>query len=253
MSVTVVLADPPREGLALPELVETSPLSAADAADLYAALLKDTFLAVDRSGGDLLVNYRPDDQLAAEHRTDTSSEAALRALVADALGTTDGVRFEVQVGSTFAARAGNAVTHLLRDEDVLSVAVTRGLSPFLTRVVVDEATMKLRTNQTVIGPSTDGRTFFAGFTEPIDFTEAFTQPEVETLANRSRDSGNAVEFIGVQPVVERGRDLATVLPLLWSRVAAERIVPKYTATFAREKGLDVVYEDGRPRVVVGDE
>lgn len=239
MTVVCVLADPPRPGLALPALAEETPLSAADAADLYAASLKDAFRAVERSGGDLLVNYRPDDLLPDEHATDTASEAALRALAGDALEDVTDVRFEPQVGSTFSARAGNTATHLLREEGIDSVAVARGTAPLLRRTTIDSAAIKLRSNGTVLGPSTRGRTYYAGFAAPVDYEDAFGGSELETLVDRAGDAGHGVEFLPMQPGVETAADLRDLLPALWARIGAERVVPEHTATFVHERGLRV--------------
>jgi len=239
MTVVAVLADPPRPGLALPDLAETTPLSATDAADLYAAALKDTFRAVERSGGDLLVNFRPDDLLPDEHVGDTASEAQLRALAGEALEDVTDARFESQVGSTLSARAGNTATHLLREEGVDSVALARGTAPLLTRTVIDSAAMKLRGNQTVLGPSTRGRTYYAGFTAPVDYEAALEGPELETLVDRANDAGHRVEFLPMHVGVETAADLRDLLPVLWGRIETERVVPEHTATFVHEHGLRV--------------
>jgi hypothetical protein len=239
MTVVCVLCDPPRPGLVLPDLVADGPLTAAEAADLYAAQLQDTFRAVDRSGGDLLVNYRPEDLLPEEFRGagEVAAEAELRALAADALSDLDEVRFEKQVGSSYAARAGNTATHLLREEGATSVAVVRGTAPFLTRATVDSAAMKLRSTPVVLGPAPGGRVFYAAFTEPIDFADAFAAPEVETLAARGDAAGLGVDFLPMQPVLRTAADLDTVLPLLAARRDAERVVPSSTAPLLAELGL----------------
>jgi len=250
MTTIAVLATPPREGLVATDLAATSPLSAADAAEWYEAVLKDVLAAIDRSGGDLLVNYRPDDHLPDEYVTETTSEAAVRAVAATALGDLDDVRFEPQVGSTVAARAGNTVTHLLREEGVNSVAVVEPTIPFLTRSLVDNGAMKLRRSEVVLGASTRGRVYYAGFTEPIDFTDAFTDPAMETLTARGRDAGHEVNFLPVQPVVEVGADLVDALPILNSRVDAERPVPVHTATVADELGLRVDHSGDEPQLAV---
>ncbi|WP_435129480.1 hypothetical protein [Halobaculum sp. D14] len=239
MTVVAVLADPPRPGLVLDGLVDSSPLSAEQAASLYGAMLKDTFRAVERSGGDLLVNFRPDDLLPDEHVAETASEAALRTLAGDALDDITDARFEPQVGSTESARAGNTATHLLREEDVRSVAVVRGTAPLLTRSLVDSAAMKLRTNETVLGPATRGRVYFAGFTEPVDFEDALGEDELETLTARSADAGNDVEYLPLQVGVADAADLRDLLPVLWSRLDAERAVPEHTATVVHDLGLRV--------------
>ncbi|AZH25755.1 hypothetical protein [Haloplanus aerogenes] len=249
MTTIAVLADPPREGLVATDLAATSPLTEAEAAEWYEAVLKDVLVAVDRSGGDLLVNYRPDDLLPDDHVTETASEAAVRAVAASTLDDLDDVRFEPQVGSTISARAGNTVTHLLREEGVTSAAVVDPTIPFLTRPLIDNAAMKLRRSEVVLGASTRGRVYYAGFTAPIDFTDAYADPPLETLTAGGRDADLDVDFLPVQPVVETGDDLLDALPLLNARVDAERPVPVHTATVADELGLRVAYGEGERRVV----
>ena len=249
MTVIAVLAEPPRAGLVLPKLPESSPLSAAEATDLYAALLKDTFLAVERSGGELLVNYRANDDLPDEFAGDRSAEAEVRALAADALESTDDARFEVQVGSSFAARAGNTVTHLLEREDVQSAAAVTGTAPLLTRKEIDGAAMRLRRNEVVLGPSDRGRVYFAGFTDTVNFENAYAAPEVETLTDRGVDAGHEVDYLPAMTSVETGKDLLSLVPLLNARISAGRIVPEHTATLLAEWGLRVVEEDGERTLV----
>ncbi|SNR37732.1 hypothetical protein [Halorubrum vacuolatum] len=249
MTIVVALANPPREGLVGTELAASTPLSTAEAADLYEAQLRDLVLAVDRSGGDLLINYPEPDALPEAYRTERSPEAELRAVVADTLGGTEEVRFEPQVGSTVSARAGNTVTHLLREEGADSVAVMTPTTPLCSRTTIDAAAMKLRTNGVVLGPSTEGRVHYAGFTQPIDFEAAFERPSLSTLAQRGRDAGLDVEFIEPLPVLETGRDLLDVVPTLRARFTAERVVPKHVSEFVYDHGLDVVVEDGETRLV----
>ena len=249
MTVVVVLANPPREGLVATELAESTPLSAAEAAELYEAAFRDAVLAVDRSGGDLLVNYPDEEAIPGQYRTDTPAEAELRALVADTLGGTEDARFERQVGSSFGARAGNTVTHLLREEGADSVAVVTPRTALLSRTLIDAAAMKLRTNGVVLGPSTRGRVHYVGFTEPIDFDGAFEAPALPTLANRGRDAGLDVEFVESLPGLSTRADLLDTIPLLRARFSAERVVPDYTAAFVHEHGLDVVVADGETRIV----
>jgi hypothetical protein len=249
VTTIAVVADPPREGLVFPDLPATSPLSAAEATRLYGALLRDVLVAVERSGGDLLVNYRADDDLPAAG-PDADAEAEVRAVAADALEDVTDARFEVQVGSTPSARAGNTLAHLLREEaDVRTAAVVWPTAAFLTRSVVDEAAMKLRSSATVLGPSTDGRTYYAGFSEPIDYADAFADGSLETLTTRTVEAGGDVDFLPVQPTIETGADLLTALPLLRARRAAGRIVPRHTAAFVEEVGLRVAGAGDDRRVV----
>ncbi|MFC7223062.1 DUF2064 domain-containing protein [Halalkalicoccus sp. GCM10025322] len=239
MTTVSVLADPPHEGLVLPELYETGPLSPAEAAELYAAMLADVCLAVERSGGELLVNYRPAELLPDEY-ADVDDESAVRSVLEGVLE--ESPRTEVQVGSTFAARAGNTATHLLEQEGVDSVAIVEPTAPLISRTHIDSAAMKLRHSPVVLGPASDGRVHYTGLTEPIDFEGAYESPAVETLAWRGRDAGHEVDFLPMLPTVETSADLATVVPLIRARAAAERIVPVHTATWIDDRDLRV--EDG---------
>jgi glycosyltransferase A (GT-A) superfamily protein (DUF2064 family) len=239
MSTVVVLATPPRAGLVCEELPDSTPLSAAEAAELYEAALKDTLRAAEQAGGDLLVNYRPAETIPDEYHTDTEPEAEVRALASEALEDVTAVRFEKQVGSSVAARVGNTVTHLLETEEEDSVTILRGTAPLVRRSTIDSGTMKLRSNQTVLGPSTNGRVYYAGFTKPIEFEEAFTHPAVETLTERARDVDHEVEYIPMLPRIDTATGLKSLLPLLRARIRAERVVPTNTATFVHEQGLRV--------------
>lgn len=252
VTVIVVLADPPREGLVLPELAETTPLSAAETAELYGAMLQDTFQAAANSGGELLVNYRPNDLLPEAHRTDRSVEAEVRTLAKSALDDIDDVRFEVQVGSTREARAGNTASHLLTEEEVASVALVDGTAPMLTRKEIDSAAMKLRRSEVVIGPSERGRVHFLGLTDTINFEGAYQPPELETLANRGADAGHGVDFIPMLTTVETHDDLVSLLSLLEARRAGGHATPTSTVEVIDDLGLRVAVEDGRRRVAHGE-
>jgi len=239
MTTVAVLADPPREGLVLTELAATTPLSEAEAADLYSAMLRDVCRAVEDSGGDLLVNYRADEDLPAAEETDQSAEATVRAAVKSALADFDEARFEVQVGSSLSARAGNTVTHLLEREEVKTAAVVEPTAAFLTRQLVDNAAMKLRRNDIVLGPAPEGRVYYAGFGEPVDFEDAFAPPALETLASRGADADLAVDFLPITSPVETRSDLVTALSYLEAHDWAERHQPEHTASVLAEVGVDV--------------
>lgn len=249
MTTIAVLTDPPREGLVLDRLVETSPLSPAEARDLYAAFFRDVIRAVETSGGELLVNYRPEDLLPDDHRTGTDPEAELRALAKPALSDLDEARFERQVGSTFAARAGNTATHLLEREGVRSVAVVEPTVPMLTRKEIDSAAMKLRSNEVVLGPSDRGRVYYAGFTATLDFADAYTPPPLATLSHRATDADHDVAFLPHLPTVETGDDLVTLLAEIEARRTAGRVVPPFTAEAIDDLGLRIDVKDGELAVV----
>lgn len=239
MSVVVVPVDPPREGLVLSRLYATTPLSQADAADLYAAMVKDTVSAAHGSGGDLLVNYRPDDLLSEQYREAESAQTAVRATVETALSDLEDVRFERQVGSTYAGRVGNTVTHLLKQEDAGAVLVVDPTAVLAGRTVIDSAGMKVRRSEVVLGPAPGGRVHLAGFAEPIDFENAYAAPAVETLTARAGDAGYNVDFVELSPVVETGSDLATLVSIVRARAAAGRIIPEHTLGVIEDLGLSV--------------
>jgi len=251
MTLVAVLADPPREGLVLPSLVDDGVLDASEAADLYEASLLDTLAAVDDSGANTLVNYRSDDTLPDEHVTDTAAEAELRALATSVLDLdADDVRFEVQVGSTFDARVGNTVTHLLReDPDVSSVLATDALAPLIGRKDVDSTSMKLRREQIVLGPSTDGAVWGAAFSDPVDFDGAYATPAVETLAQRGVDAGHDVGFAPTYPRIDTTPGFRGTVAQIHARERAGRVLPDRTARVVDDLGLAVRDRGDGPELV----
>lgn len=241
MTTVAVLCDPPRPGLVLSELVESSVLTETEAVDLYEALLKDSVTAVARSGGELLVNYRPDESV---HVEGANAESEVRDVVADVLDDFEAVRFERQVGDTFSGRAGNTATHLLETEDVGSVAIARPESAFLARTDVDSAAMKLRNSEVVLGPSPNGRVYFAAFADTIDFENAYARPAVATLTDHGLDAGLGVDFLANKPYIETESDLADVIVELRARRNAGDVVPAYLAEWVEESDLVVEVVDG---------
>lgn len=239
MTTVAVLCDPPRPGQVLGDLVETSPLSESEAAGLYEALLKDTVAAVEKSGGELLVNYRADEDLDVPGE---DSEAEIRAAIEDVVDVEE-ARFEVQVGETFSGRVGNTASHLLETEEVSSVGITRPEAAFLARTEVDEGGMKLRSTDAVVAPSPGGRVYYAAFGESIDFTDCYAPPAFETVVDRCLDAGLDVEFSQQKTYVETGSDLADALTQIRTRRKAGGIVPRHFAEWAAETDLVVDADD----------
>jgi len=237
MPTVVVMADPP--GDVLPALHET--LGPADAVTLYEAMLGDICAAVQNGAGELLVNYQDDED----------AKPRLRAALDDEVPRPGDVRYEVQVGQTFAGRVGNTVTHLLESEGVDSVAVVEPTAAFVSRETLGTLTMKLRTRDAVVGPSTGGRVFLAGFRAPIDFEGAFDRPALTTLVERAREADLEVDFTPTLPVIATPRDLVTAVTQIRARVDAGRNVPPRTAGFVADHNLRVVDDDGELRVVAG--
>lgn len=247
MPTVAVLADPPEPGVVLPDLAETTPLSAGDAAALYESMLADVCAAVQDGAGDLLVNYRPANQVDAA----VDSRERIEAALATEIPRPDDVRYEVQVGETFAGRAGNTATHLLETEGVNSVAIVEPTAAFLRREHFGTVTMELRTRDAVVGPTAGGRLYLAGFCEPIDFTEIYAPPAVQTVTDRVTDAGLDVGFAPMLPVVETATDLATAVSLVRARVRANRNVPPRFAQFVADHDLRAVSQDGDLTLEVG--
>lgn len=231
MTTVAVLADPPVEGVVLPEIVDSTPLSASEATRLYSAMLTDVCRSVQESGADLLVNFRDAEQVAA----DVDSEAKLREVLDEALDTEP--RYEVQVGETFAGRAGNTASHLLDAEDARTVAIVEPTTPFLGRQQIGSAAMKLRSADVVLGPTTGGRVYFAGFGAEIDFNDAYAAPALETLTDRARDADLDVDFMPTTHVVETPADFADAVTEIRARLKAGRNVPAETARVVDDLGL----------------
>jgi len=234
MTTVAVLADPPVEGFVLPEL-SNGPLDESEATALYTAMLTDVCRAVEASGAELLVNYRDAEQVP----DGVDPESAVREPLDAALDAPDQARYEVQVGSSLSARVGNTVTHLLEREGVKTAAAVEPTAGLLTRQLVDSAAMKLRSSGVVLGPSTDGRVYYGGFAEAVDFEAAYTTPAVQTLTDRAMDADLGVDFLPTTPIVQTPADLRTVVPLLRARHRAERVVPPRTTTLINEFGLRV--------------
>jgi len=249
MTVVAVPADPPREGLVLSALAESTPLTTDELADLYAAGLRDVVAAVVASGGDALVNYRPDELLPREHvDPEESAESAVRSVLADAVDLEE-LRFERQVGSTPSARVGNTMTHLLREEGATSAAVLRPTAPLVARTEVDEAAMKLRRSGVVLGPTGTAGTYYAGFTESVDFEDGLSVPELGTLTDRGRDAGLEVDYLPTIPSTATPSGFLATVVQVRARTRAERTIPVHTAEVIADLGLTVGAEDGAPVLV----
>ncbi|RQG98659.1 hypothetical protein [Natrarchaeobius oligotrophus] len=246
--LVVVPVDPPSEGVVLSSLVETTSVTESEAVALYEAAVADVLRAVDASGGDLLLNYRDRETMPdGAVPSDADPEAAVRALATDALGDVEGVRFERQVGSSRSARVGNTVTHLLEREDAGTVGVLEPTVPLVGRAEIDAASMSLRRYDVVIGPSSGGRTYFAGFTEPIDFTDVYEGVALSTLAGRAGDAGLDLGFSPFLPTVTSESGLCATLAEIEARRVAERPGAEATAAVVDDLGLGVGSEGALER------
>ncbi len=230
MTTIAVLAEPPVEECVptvLPDREQSEQLT------LYRAMLADVCDAIQHGEGNLLVNYRQ--KSAVPDGVD--SKQSLKTLLNEELTEPDEVRYERQVGETYSGRVGNTLTHLLETEEKPTVAVAKPTAVFLRREHIGTAAMQLRTSEVVLGPAPGGRLTFAAFREPIDFTDAFAPPAVETVTERATGEGLDVSFLAMTPLLAEPEDLPTALSLLRARRQAGRLVPQRTAAVIED--LDI--------------
>lgn len=245
MTVLAVLLDPPRPGLVLQDVYNTTPLTPEEAAMLYAAMAKDTVRAVAESGGELLVNYRTEADIPEQYRADKSVKEEISALVSQAIDDPDIARFEKQVGSSFASRVGNTVTHLLTEEDADSVGVLDGKSPTIVRQTLDSAAMKVRQHDTVIAPGINGDWSYLAFTEPIDFTGIFAPPALVTIVHEIIDQDYSVDFLPIHPHITDETNLIMLVTLMKARAAANKITPPFTRDALDRFDLQLAITNGQ--------
>lgn len=241
MTTIVVLAEAPGPD-SLPGLADI--LSPAERQALAGAMLADVGATVQHGNADLLVNYKAgteDDGEGAKATTDDEDGPSerLQSILAEAVPDPSAVRYEPQVGRSRAARVGNALTHLLEDEDIDSVGVVEPTAIFLRREHVGQFAMKVRTSDVVVGPAPGGRVAFAGFGTPIDFTDYDVHPAVETVTERAVSRDLVVDYLPLTPVLQSETDLETVVSLLSARRRAGRAVPPRTTAQLEEWGLTV--------------
>jgi hypothetical protein len=234
MTTIVVLADPPVPEC-VPDLLPDD-FGAEQNVALYRGMIADVCATIQHGEGEVLINYRDPETVP----DGVDPEASVRELLDEELTDPGAVRYEVQVGSGDAAKIGNALTHLLDAEERPTAAFARPTALFLRREHIGTTAMQLRTSDVVIGPSTDGRVSFAAFGEPIDFTDVFAPPTVETLTERARAADLDVSFLPTTPLWERPDDRRTALSLLRARMRAGALVPERTAELVADWGLSPV-------------
>lgn len=235
--IVVLPVDPPWRECVPTWFDVPAELTDADLTALYEAAVTDVIRTVAESGGKPLVNYRDAETLPAVDRPD-EAEAACRALVADAVGDTDAVRFERQVGSTVSARVGNTVTHLLETEEAGIVGVLDPLAPLVRRSDVDGAAMTARRTDVVLGSDGAGDVYLSVFADPIDFEDAYESPALSTLAERARAADRSIGFSPIVPRIATEAGLAATVATIDARRAAETPVPEATAAVIEERDIE---------------
>lgn len=244
MTTVLVLADPPNEG-SLPGL--SGVIDTEGRRTLARAFLQDAIQAADAAAGDMLVAVRHGD--AVDHDSESAKDAVRKAVEpADGVDA-EAVRIERQVGSTPSARLGNAVTHLLEEENADSVVAVWSGAPLLGRADIDGAAMKLRQRSVVLGPASRGRLALAGFRDTVDFTEALSPPALLSLTRAARDADQEVDFIANQVFVETHADLSSLVIAIRSRLLADRMVPPQTSAAVSDLGLRLSLDHDTPTVV----
>jgi hypothetical protein len=103
--------------------------------------------------------------------------------------------------------------------------------------------MKLRSSPVVLGPAPGGRVGYAAFGDPIDYTDCYAPPAIETLTNRALDAGLGVDFLETKPYLETAADLADTILAVRTRQRADAIRPPHLTAWVEESDL-VVSTDG---------
>lgn len=240
MTTVVLVPEPPVEGVACADLVAETALTPADGLALYRALLADTMVTLQRSTIDILVNH-PTPADVPDDVEEVDPKAELREIAAKAMEPDrfEAVRFEPQVGSDFSAKAGNAITHLIREEGVQSAAVLRPCVPRLARSIIDEGALKLRRADVVLGPASRGDVYFAGFSELIDFEGVFATRSIEEVTRRAVAADLEVDFLRMRERLQAPADLTGVLARLNANTLADKQVPEHVWEAMQEREIEV--------------
>jgi hypothetical protein len=243
VTTVVLLPDPPVEEIAGERLVAETDLTPADGLAIYRATLADTLSTLEEGTADVLVNYPPADDLPA-NSDGLNPETELRRIAGTVMTpeAVEAVRFEPQVGSDRSARAGNAITHLVRDEGEQSAAVLFP-TPRLVRSIVDEASLKLRRADVVLGPATRGEVYYAGFADLIDFTDVFAERPIGAITRRAREADLDVDFVRTREVLDGKASFEGVLTRIRADAIAEKPVPEHLWETIQERNIRI--EDGR--------
>ena len=233
MTVHVVYADPQELRDPFPALVGDGYLDRKAAQLLAEAMLQDTTAAVAESGGDLVVTHPPESN---EDQSDEPRER-LREVLSGALPGMDAVQFESQVGDRPTERVENACRHIVSRADVASVAVLDGRAPLLDRTDLDNAGMKLRRSEVVVGPAPAGRVAYLGMTEPIELSRLHWPLALGALVDRAVTNGHTVDWLPLQVWVGGRSGLETLTTLIRADQTASRRVPERTAAAIDAVGL----------------
>lgn len=225
MPTIVVRTPPPVEAAVTDGPLDDTGLDTEALVTLREALLIDACRAVQASGSDLVVTVAPTDGDA--DRADDRAIEAVEATLDRGLETTP--RVEPQVGSTPSARLGNTVTHLLEAGASSVGAVFPGA--IVDRSTLDQATIQLRTADAVLGPDPGGDVAYAGFTAPIEFTDALESPAIRTLVERAVAAGLETTTIDSRPRVSDPDSLDGVRALIEARALAGDRVPEALAAW----------------------
>lgn len=248
MTTVAIMADPPIPGLVLRDLIGVVDLSADDVAKLYVAMFKDVMIAIEHSGGELLINYQSTENLPSEFNSDTDPADELASIATSVL---DGEpRLEKQVGSNKYERYRNTITHLLDVESVQSAAFVPACTPLMTRVIIDSAAMKLRRHEVVVGPTVNGDLYYAGFTAVPDLSIPRDISPVEAVARHAVKAGFMVDVLKDGHIVSDAGSLAELLLRVRTLRAANHPVPTFTAQWFDEHDIDITFVDERPALTI---
>lgn len=240
MTTVAVLVEASNKRTLLSDLVERNVITRGETSDLFEAMIRDVIGTVERSGGEVVVAARTDDEDLEGTDPHVEIDESLRRRFGEAVeGELD---VEVSGESDRAVWIEAVLRSLLNRPGVETAAVVPASVPMLERTHVDGAAMRLRRASMVLGPDHRGGTYYLGVGD-VAVLGAGLDPSVEvTLVRGARQQGSEVDFLPVVPTVTDGRDLTWLVGHVEALRTAGRRIPERTAAWIDGVGATVTDE-----------
>lgn len=194
----------------------------SELADLYHALCADAISAVDESGGELFLATGATDTAAQNFATDLQSAVLTDGDAAELL-TVD--RHEDQPDFR------SALASVRNASPAASVGILNPCVTLLGRQQLDTAAMRLRRDDTVIGPTPAGGWYYLGTQLEIDAVPESLSDDLARIAKLFADDDWRLGFLPLLPVINAPTDIAHMRTLVVSMHRGNRPISPYTAAW----------------------
>ncbi len=214
------------------ELTAETPLEPEETRDLLECAVRDTVVAVDASGANLV--------LAVTDRTPTPifEWDDIDAGVAE---LSDDCGIEREMGVVPVDRGGVNVASLLdaaiEERPGPSVSILRPISPLLQRRHLDGMTMRLRRDDVVLGPTTTSEWYAIGRGRDVSLGHIDTSPSLTGTALGVAEADVSIDLLPALPAITSVTGLAGTIALLEAYALAGRAVAPWTAQFLDDTEL----------------